>query len=471
MISNLARTSGDPTLTAMQQLTDNFPITIEGAHRIFGFDLDAIREFDTVLNASRTHIIEAHIFERDRLIDLPAELAPSENFRFDAMLVDLVSRWQTDVPIRGLGVSPWRHPGAFYVHVGTEDSLGAALPPGSIGLVEPIEAEEARHPNPRFIYLLQFANGYRCSHCVVTRGKLQLLLTGRGDPNLTEFPYPGFVRIAGRIRCFAMSLPIVEHSRIWSLLPSPRGAELILPSEQRTRARLFVTKFRRFQRSEEEESRVREFLKEHLRSNLSERTVRRYRSEGGTQPHVSSLIHMTVAHFARYSDVLRLGGQEVSDTGRFSLEALLNTRSVEELTHGHKGIAAPTPETVWEDRRREMVEWPSLLSYKFPQLRLWEDRILRLVDGVSLGGLEPSFAPGSWLLLENLPSMPDTRSDRWKRNWSRPIYVLRRGLQFVCGYLERDGDRYVLLSNGVSGSARATFGAEGLRSLGASAVQ
>ncbi len=73
---------------------------------------------------------------------------------------DLVPVWQTDIPIRALDEEGWQQPGAFYVHIGTEDSLESSLPPGAVALVEPIDEEERLRPDPRAIYLLQFGNGY-----------------------------------------------------------------------------------------------------------------------------------------------------------------------------------------------------------------------------------------------------------------------------------------------------------------------
>jgi hypothetical protein len=124
----------------------------------------------------------------------------------------LVPKWQTDIPIRTLEEDGWHNPGAFYVHVGTEDSLGSSIPPGSMALVEPLGKDEKTYPNPRSIYLLQFGNGYRCSHCVVTRGKLRLFSSDKTYLGREEFIYPGEVRIAGRIRMFAVSLPIPEYA-------------------------------------------------------------------------------------------------------------------------------------------------------------------------------------------------------------------------------------------------------------------
>jgi hypothetical protein len=464
LLSNLRRTGDHPTLSMLLEIADTFSLTIEGAHRLFGYDLDGIREYDRRLNGGRTHIVESYAFERDLLVDLPLELASSETYTSDATLGELVRGWQRDIPLRALKGPAWRRPGTFYVHVGTEDSLGSSLPPGAMALVEPIEEAEARQPNPRSIYLLQFANGYRCSRCVVTRGRLQLLNSERSYSGPQEFAYPKSVRVTGRIRMFSVSLPLPEYSQL-SFTRYEGSAELVLPWEHRTRDRLLATKHRRFRRLQDEEQAVREFLQAELHSRFSERTWRRYRSPGSSEPHVPALLQLTLAHFARYTDSLQAGGYRIRDSGRFSLETLLATKHHSELMIPRRSANAPMPKEVWEARQGEFVEWPPLLAVKFPQLRLWEDRVVRLAQGSPIKGLQPPITPGSWMLLEKLPAIPDTRSDAGKKGWSRPIYVFRRGVEILCGYLERDGNHFALLSNNREGGVKVTFHPDELRNV------
>jgi len=464
LLSNLPRTNEHPTLRTLLEIAEIYSLTLEGAHRLFGYSLQDIREFDLDLNRGRTHIFESYPFERDLLIDLPARLAPTETFAVDALLRDLVLEWQTAVPLRALEEEGWEQPGTYYVHVGTEDSLGSSLPPGAMALVEPISETERALPNPRNIYLLQFANGYRCSHCVVTRGKLRLFSTGRMYLGREEFGYPSSVRIAGRIRMFALSLPLPEYPVPVSLPPSARGANLILPWEHRTRDRLFAAKHRRFQRSKEEELVVQDYLRAQWHAKLSGRSERRYRRPSPSEPHVNALIHLALAHMARYTDALRTSESWQSDRGRFSIETLLRAGSLEEARAIQKNVHFPTPSEVWEARRKEFGGWPPLLSVKFPDLRRWENRIVRLAQGGQVTGLDPTLGPGSLLLLEEGPTDPDPLSDRMKSGWSRPIYVLRRRLDINCGYLERDGSQYALHS-GVNGGVKASFNAKDLGQL------
>lgn len=464
LLSNLLRSNEHPTLRTLLEIGEIYSLTLEGAHRLFGYRLQDICEFDRSLNRGRTHIFESYPFERDLLIDLPARLAPVGSFAADAFLRDLVVEWQTGIPLRALEEEGWEQPGTYYVHVGTEDSLGSSIPPGAMALVEPIGEMERTLPNPRSIYLLQFANGYRCSHCVVTKGKLRPFSTGRAYLGREEFTYPGSVRIAGRIRMFALRLPLPEYPDPVSVPRGLRGGDLILPWEHRSRDRLLLTKYRRFKRSKEEELIIHEVLKDQLHARLSGRSERRYRRPTSSEPHVHALIHLALAHMARYTDVLRTGDSWRSDRGRFSLETLLRTPSLDEVFAFKRSIYSPTPTEVWEARLKEFGGWPPLLSVKFPKLRQWEDKIVRLAKGSQITGLDPIIGPGSLLFLNESPSIPDLQSDRAKSGWSRPIYVLRRGLEFICGYLDRDGDQYALLA-GVNGKIKGSFRTEDLAQL------
>jgi hypothetical protein len=446
------------------EIAETCCLTLEGAHRLFGYSLGKIREYDLRLNGGRTHIIESYSFERDLLIDLPLRVAQRDVFSNDAFLQNLVPEWQTEIPIKALEDDNWSRPGTFYIHVGTEDSLGSSIPPGSMALVEPIDSNEALHPNPRRIYLLQFGNGYRCSHCVATGGKLRLFSSGKTYLGREEFLYPGSVRIAGRIRMFAMDLPAPEYPSLRSLPHCQQGADLILPWEHRSRDKLLATGYKRFRRSKEQERFIHDALKAELHAKLSGRSERRYRRPTSSEPHVNALIHLTVAHAARYTDVLRAGGLLRSDKGRFSLESVLSARRIEDLLDRPSSARSPTPDDVWEGLRREWVEWPPLLSMKFPHLRQWDERIMRLAEGCNISGLDPSIRPGSCVLLEKAPAIPDRRSEVTKTGWSRPLYMLRKGMKHFCGYLDREGKQYVLLSD-AGGERKITFRADELSSL------
>lgn len=465
LISNLPRTGEHPTLKSLLEVAEAFLLTIGAAHQLFGYDLDAIRRQDLLWNRSRTHIVESYIFDRDRLIDMPSELAPETAFESDAMLTDLVLKWQRPVPIRALGGELSNRTGAFYVHVGTEDSEAANLPPGSMALVDPVDAIEAMRPNPKLIYLLQFGNGYRCSRCVVTRDKLQMLAPPRKYVRAREFAYPTEVRVVGRIRMFAHALPQPEYTLRDRFRTGRHLANLIMPWEQHTRHELFSTEQRRFQRSREEEVAIREQLMTLFHAPLTGRTERRYRRSGLSNPHVSTLIQLTLLYFIRYSDSLRMSGSIINDRERCSLDMILNADKIDEISTRLDPPHLPKPEIVWNARRREFLEWVPLLSFKFPNLKLQQDPIARLSRRCELLGLEPPLAAGSWLLLKPVENPPQAERVEGRNNWTQPLYVLRRGVRFITGHLERDSSGYALLSSTAGLATRDTVALNEMSSL------
>jgi len=209
---------------------------------------------------------------------------------------------------------------------------------------------------------------------------------------------------------------------------------------------------------------VQEVLNERLSAKLSGRSERRYRRPTPSDPHVNGLMHLALAHMARYTDALRISSSWHSDQLRLSLDSMLNASSLEETKVFQKSTRTPTPRNVWEARREEFGSWPPLLSMRFPKLSQWDDRIVRLAKGNDITDLDPSLAAGSLLLLENIAAPPDYQVEGAKIGWSRPIYVLERGVELICGYLERRGGDYAILS-GTHGVVRASFRSEDLANL------
>jgi len=60
LLSNLPRTNEHPTLKTLLEVADICSLTLEGAHKLFGYDLEALRDFDLRLNGGRTHIERSH---------------------------------------------------------------------------------------------------------------------------------------------------------------------------------------------------------------------------------------------------------------------------------------------------------------------------------------------------------------------------------------------------------------------------
>jgi hypothetical protein len=163
---------------------------------------------------------------------------------------------------------------------------------------------------------------------------------------------------------------------------------------------LLAAEYQRFQRSRQDLPQVREILEKIFNRKLSARTERRYRSPTSSQPHVDALIQLTLTNVTRYSDSIRMRRTAPSDHGRFSLEALLDARHLSDVSEPPRRTHVPVPSDRWIALRKEYVEWPTLLSLRFPQLRLWDDQVVRFPQGSAIHGVEPPISPGALMLID-----------------------------------------------------------------------
>jgi hypothetical protein len=105
-----------------------------------------------------------------------------------------------------------------------------------------------------------------------------------------------------------------------------------------------------------------------------------------------------------------------------------------------------------------------LLSLNFPQLQSWDERIVRLSRGIDLPGLEPPIVSGSLLLLEEFAE-PSSLSGSTKTGWSRPLHALRRGTELALGYLNREGNQFVIDSSQPTSLSLSNVSGDEIREL------
>jgi hypothetical protein len=110
--------------------------------------------------------------------------------------------------------------------------------------------------------------------------------------------------------------------------------------------------------------RIQSTMESIFHTKLSGRTERRYRQPTSSVPHVDALIQLTVTHLTRYTDTLRVQRPMFSDRGRYSLDTLLNTRHLADLSGMFRRPHIPVPRDRWMALRKEFVEWPMLLSLR-----------------------------------------------------------------------------------------------------------
>ena len=457
LINNLKHERSRPSARALIELSKHTQLAIGGSFRLLGYKLDELRQADRVLNGHRTRIIESYPFHRDRGIDLPHVLSATDALDRSVFVSDAVVRWQRDLPIRVLQGSSWQRKGTFYVQLGTEDHQAlSGLPPGAILLIEPVSIKEHVEPEPQVIYCLQFGNGYRCAGCSVTKGKLVLSALDYSYGGRYEYLYPGEVRIVGRARGFATSLPTFT-SKIRDIPRTRSSAPMLLPWEQPNLSSLLRTKRWRFGLNEETLHRANPILESVVGTGLSPRTLRRYEHDTPSIPHANALLALTLFHSARISDVLRLLGFEKDEPSQFSLITWLEANRLDELPG--KGILAtiPEPRNRWYKLLEEWGEWPALLSMAIPRMAQLQHRLLRIRSHATFGGLDPILRPGTIVFIEERRNWPDTQADRRVSGWDRPIYAIRHRQEVLCGYLDSDDRHIALIPHPRSLARRVSF--------------
>jgi hypothetical protein len=465
LISNLRHAGTHPTPRVLYELSRYFRLTVDGAYRMFGYDLSQIQAYDFRLNSDRTHLIESYAFRRDMRVDVPLQLGDESAFSRTALLQDLVKSWQTNLSIRSIAGQHWQKPGMFYVVIGTSDSIGSGVPAGAVASVQPVSEEEQRSPKPNAIYLLQTGNCYCCYGCVVHKKRLSLIVHGGGFRGVSDFLYPGEIRILGRLRMFATELPLQSTAAGSLFAVSAKRAALVSPWDHHSLHELFGMEGLRIERSLPDWDQKRAVIEEALGIAISARTFRRYRQKTKSTPHTSTLIALSLAYVTRYSDVLRTLRFLDHEDDVFSLEHLLGVNRIQDLPPPEEAARRPYPEAVWNALMRRWGEWPLLLSMKMPQLAVMKDNVLRIVQTSDYSGLDPIIPSGSLLLTKEITAMPNIVEDCGKVGWLRPIYTVMAGDIPRCGYLELDERHYILVPHPQSHSRRITIPRQQVRRL------
>jgi transcriptional regulator with XRE-family HTH domain len=457
LINNLRSETSRPSSRALMELSRRVPLAIGGSFKLIGYRLEKMHEVDFLLNGHRTRIVDSYPFYRDREIDLPATLSERAAFERNAFISELVLRWQRQVPIRVLRGPDWQRDGTFHVQIGTEDGPAlSGMPPGSVLSIEPISSSERANPDAEAMYCLQFGDGYRCSRCTVLGNKLVLLPYNGNYSGPYEFLHSREVRIAGRARGFAVSLP-PKHLQWRKILSSHSPAPLILPWEQPSFHDLLRTERMRFGLTESDLDRANEIFDSLLGVTVSRRTLRRYERGSDGLPRADVLLALTAFHATRFRDVLRSLNFWKDEGDRFSLTTWLNARVLKDLPSALRTAVAPEPYDGWKMFLMEWGEWPALLSMTLPRMEQLQHRLLRIHRNETFNGLDPLIRHGAVALLEELEHFPISHGDSKKQSWDRPIYAIRHNSDVLCGYVESDGNRLTLIPHPRSSARRISF--------------
>jgi hypothetical protein len=467
-LANLKRSHSVPRIHQLLALSHRFHLTLGGAFKIFGFDLDRLQELNHHLNHERTRFVESYSFDRDRPVDVPAGLGAIGTLQRTAFLAELVSSWQEAIPIRSLAGPNWQRRATVYARIGTRDRTGLPkVPPGSLVAIEPVSLEERLAPNPEWVYFLQHGNAYLACACAVQDGRLFLITKNGNYAGQHDFLYPQEIRVVGRISSFSLGLPI-RMTETAASVPQGKRAPLILPWEHNSLQTLLNAERTRLGVTEAQVRRASGYLRSAFGISLSPRTLRRYEHQRHTLPNTGVLLAMTIVNSLRFTDVLKAANLPFDDMQSYSLEALLKAKASEELPRLPNRAISPTPADLWQLLLRDRHEWPTLLSMAFPNPRRLEYQVLRIRQSSIFKGLDSLIRPGSIVLLDESTKLPNTHPHRRLQDWERPVYALQHKTHVLCGYLDYDGTHVSLVPHSQSGSIpRLTFLKHQVQLLGA----
>lgn len=187
------------------------------------------------------------------------------------------------------------------------------------------------------------------------------------------------------------------------------------------------------QRSRPAEHDLRKELERVFGRILEPRTERRYRRATTSQPHVDTLMQLSLLHMAAYSEVLRHLGVSLSDRGRHSLETLRSVRSFDDIPPPAESWS-PQPFDIWSRLRSRYGEWPALLSANFPNLGQDSERMVRVGNPAQVPMLEPPMNEGTLVHLAG-DSLRTFLEDDTTAGWQRPLFALRRDGEWHLGHV------------------------------------
>jgi hypothetical protein len=457
LISNIRRSGYTPSPRQLHEISQQLSLTIGGTFKLFGYSLEGLRNLDSVLNGTRTRLIDTYPFYRDRPVDLPIVLGDQPTFRETMLLADIVRSWQRGVPIRSIRGPNWKRQRLLHAQLGTADGMALpTIPPGSIIAIAEIDQNEQRKPDPNRYYFLQHHTGYCCCRCMVDQGRLLLITDGQKVDTSQEFLYPGQVRIVGRVISFATRLPIPE-SQLIIHRKSQSKAPLVFPCEHLSLSALLSVEKRRFGFTEAHFNDIGGVLEEQLGVRVSARTSRRYERNGKSMPRTAVLLALAAVHSLRPSDVLRLLKLWRPEGQHYSLASLVGVQRLNELPSSFDPPSAPEPETQWQELLEQWGEWPTLLSMTIPRLADRQHGLLRLNPSRRFPSLSPMIRSGSFAVLNEDDISPPRNGSGERDVWNRPIYVVRFQGETLCGYLDGSDTHFALQPHPLAGLPRLRF--------------
>jgi hypothetical protein len=454
-ISNVRRSRTIPRQTHLRGLAKVLNLTIGGAYRIFQIELDQLRDIERQLNSSRTRLIESYSFYRNRKIDVPLAYAPMLSLDPSADRTESIASWQR-VPIRAMEGAVWGSEEFQYAQIGIDDDTAhPAIPRGATVQAVPVDPTEARHPGLDHHYLIQYGHGYLCTRCSAEHGLLHVLSSGGFYQGRRHFGLDLESRIFARAVAYFSPLPLPPIQPSATERHGP-PAPIVLPWEHSSQQQLVSAERMRSGRTSKEFDE----LGEQARSLLGFGVKGRFAEEIEDSPHIPnahSILALSIMCSLRFQDVLRSGGMSVDDPMHLPLDTVLAAHVPDDLPRSFNEVLAPLPSETWTMLQSVWRPYSALLSACSPALMDKHARWFYPHQSEYYRGMDALIPSGSIVLLRPLSAQQASRPipEDNRRDWERPIYLVRIANRLFCSYLYADRNILTLVPHPSAGGASA----------------
>jgi hypothetical protein len=431
--------------------------------RVFGFELDEIPRLQTLLNRSRTVILNSTNYDSEAGVSWFKTCAPPEELDKITPIVRIIRRAGTR---RLRSIERWNRKSFIYAKVGQEDALAFPdLVPGSVLRVNPGVPSASEQTlvcrSSRHLYLVEHSEGLTCCRLhFISAGRVGLIsdhlpLGNRGFHLDKEIRILGVADLEihplGKVPLTPVSTKFHEE---WTLQPIRKEAGIPTPSALISSFRLRNgLQFREASRLSKE---VAENLGD-IRYFLTPRSLFTYERLEALPRHIHKIMSLCIIYCIAFWDFLRSAGLDIEQLGHepISKDLLPRVMPMEMRRLAREDGDPPQlslfPETLFE-------EIPLFLRRSLTGLVGLADFSVR--DVFWTGGSRQPFHP---LLADSYFVIVNRRVKRaphshLSRPWESPLYlILLRDGTYICGPCTMKDDAIILHPHPASSLQPMTF--------------
>jgi len=197
-----------PSIYKLFSLSLIYRISFSDLLLIFNLDLSKAGKLSSFARPPRTHLTNVQVHDSDRSITFPVRFDPGFSLDRTNLLSRMVEIWG-EVPIALIQQLDFRH--SLYGFIGMEDyTMYPLLQPGSFVQVDErrnrLEKSSSRTEFDRPIYFVELRDGYACSWCEMSGGRLSLIPHPLSPAEIRQFDFPKEAEIVGRVTAVAMRI-------------------------------------------------------------------------------------------------------------------------------------------------------------------------------------------------------------------------------------------------------------------------